>query len=89
MSLPIKAECPDCGYEIDDASGLGDANGNRPEAGNVSICIRCAGLAFFEEQDGVLILRVCTPEETAELESIEELVDIRAKVLATSVWMNR
>lgn len=89
MSLPVKANCPDCGHEIDDATGLDDAKGLRPEAGNVSICIACAGLAYFEEKDGVLILRPCTPEETEELESHEELVNVRARVLVAAKWMGR
>lgn len=91
MSRPesrIRTVCPECGYEVDDSSGIGDAKDARPEEGNVGICIRCAGVAFYvEQEDGTLGLRAATDEEQEELRTSEEITRVRAIILAKSVWM--
>jgi hypothetical protein len=58
--------CPGCGYVCDTATALGD-NKNKSREGNISICLQCAEVSFFNE-DGSLRLAgddlVTLPPET-------------------------
>ena len=90
MTRQIAAVCPECGYEIDDASGVGEAKDRQPEPENLSVCIRCAGLSIYiENEDGTLGLRALTAEEKAEADQDEEVTKARSIViLMTQRWMN-
>lgn len=85
MSVAIRANCPECGYEVDDASGIGEAEGQRPDAGSLAICIRCAGLGIYEDaDDGSLRLRHLSAAETVELSQDEEVMRARESIWAIS-----
>jgi hypothetical protein len=71
--------CTECGYKFDLASGVGQAENSAPEPGGISLCIRCGNADVFDEVDGVLTLRVPTPEE---LESINADLTVRAAQIA-------
>lgn len=59
--LPASA-CPRCGHVMDCATPMfGDA---RPQAGDVTVCIRCAQLCAYEPS---MTLRALTDEEFIEL----------------------
>lgn len=77
--MKIDAKCPECGYQVDDATGIGDASGDRPTEGTVALCIRCAGVGIYVlNPDGqTLGLRLCTGPEKVELSDHEELVKAR------------
>jgi hypothetical protein len=84
----IKANCPDCGYEIDDASGVGTAADQRPEEGDTAVCIACAGVGIYvSNKDGSLGLRKPTEEESEDLATSEELTKVRAIIIGRGVWM--
>jgi hypothetical protein len=77
--MKIDARCPECGYKVDDASGIGDAAGDRPEPDTIALCIQCAGIGIYTvNPDGeTLGIRLCTPEEKVELSENEELNEAR------------
>ena len=77
--MKIDAKCPECGYKVDDAAGIGDAEGDRPEEDTIAVCIRCAGVGIYcLNPDGeTLGIRLCTPEEKVELSENEELQKAR------------
>lgn len=87
MSLKIKAFCPTCAYEVDDATGVGDAVELRPEPGNLAICIRCASIGIYVKQGEFLGLRPTTPEEDAQYADDEEVTKVRAVIIAREIWM--
>ena len=80
--MKIKAQCPECGYEVDDASGIGDAEGERPTEGTLALCIRCAGVGIYTvNPDGeTLGIRLCTVQEKVELSEDKALQKARAVV---------
>lgn len=83
MTKDIRANCPECGYEIDDATGVGDAEGERPDVGGLAVCIRCAGLGYYEDaEDGTLRLRALSIEEKVELSDDEEVMELRERIWA-------
>jgi len=43
-----EASCPWCGHLVDGAENPGDAN-KMPSPGDVSACVRCAGLLEFDK----------------------------------------
>lgn len=51
--------CVDCGYMLDTCSGEAD-----PKPGDITICIRCAGINAFDKN---LILRRPTEKELVEI----------------------
>jgi hypothetical protein len=77
--MKIDAKCPECGYKVDDATGIGDAAGERPEEDTIALCIRCAGVGVYTlNPDGqTLGIRLCTPEEKVELSEDETLQKAR------------
>lgn len=86
--MKIRAHCPMCGYEVDDASGVGEAKDDRPEPGNVAICIRCAGVGvYFVQSDNTLGLRPPTAEQTLEFADDEEINKVRAVIIGRELWM--
>lgn len=56
-----ESPCPDCGLEQDSALG---ETGHAPSKGDVSICIKCAGISVFG--DG-MVRRPPTEEEILEM----------------------
>ena len=38
--MKIDANCPECGYKVDDAAVIGDTEGERPTPGTDALCIR-------------------------------------------------
>jgi hypothetical protein len=90
--MRIKATCPDCGYEMDDATGVGNTEPTEiPEAGDIAICIRCAFAGFYElNPDGESLgIRRPTIEEKVELSENEGLQALREKVetLNLKLWL--
>lgn len=57
--------CPHCGAQHDQAASVGARA--RPKPGDVSICVKCAGVAIFTT-DGAGA-RKATKEERAEIEA--------------------
>lgn len=51
--------CPSCGYLMDSATCLADER-KRPNAGDLSICIKCVSFLRFDQD---LHLRAMTPDE--------------------------
>lgn len=39
--------CPHCGYQPDTATGI-DSD-ERPQPGNLSVCINCTGMLYFDD----------------------------------------
>ena len=79
-------KCPECGYEVDDASEVG-GSGDRPEPGDLALCIRCAGPGFYELDGlGMLSLRLATVEEKVKLSQDEEVQAVRERIEAMSGW---
>jgi hypothetical protein len=68
--------CPYCGAEMN--GSLAVTSDHRPAPGDVSICIDCAGVAFYGEG---LRLRLPTIAERAELEGDPEIARAVAAVL--------
>jgi hypothetical protein len=86
----IRANCPQCGYEIDDATGVGEAHGDRPEPGHIAICIQCAGLGIYiAQEDGTLGLRQPTVEEAVDLADDDEVIKVQAAILGREIWGSR
>lgn len=82
MSKEIEAECPECGYQVDDASGLGDAEGERPTEDCIAICIRCAAVGIYvRNENGSLGLRAPSEEEKVELSEEPQIERARAAIL--------
>ena len=61
--LPGPIRCPQCSYEMTDASGVG--HNERPSPGDWTVCIRCAAVLRFTEEIGV---REASGKELAELD---------------------
>lgn len=61
------AVCPHCGYEADRASHVDKEGGKSvpPAAGDLTVCINCAGWSFYSDD---LSLRIPTVEEIASLD---------------------
>lgn len=80
--MKVQAECPECGYKVDDASGIGDAAGERPSVGTIALCLRCAGLGVYAlNPDGkTLGIRKVTDEEKVELSGNPEVVEAQALI---------
>jgi hypothetical protein len=80
--MKIKATCPNCGYEVDDASGIGDAEKDRPGDGDVALCIRCAFAGFYMvNPDGqTLGIRVPTEDEKVGLSEDAQLVAYQERI---------
>jgi hypothetical protein len=80
----IKAFCPQCGYQVDEASHI-DGDDVRPEPDNIALCIMCAGIGiYFAQEDGTLGLRLPTDEERSELDKDEQITKVRATIIAMS-----
>jgi hypothetical protein len=86
MSKPIQAVCPQCEYEIDDASGLNDAVGSRPEPGDLALCINCSAPSFYVDKGETLGLRLPTSAETVRLFEDEDVQKVR-RAIQTAVGM--
>jgi uncharacterized Zn finger protein len=88
MTYKIKANCPECGYEVDDASVVGGEENVRPSPDDLAICIRCAGCGFYVlADDGTLALRLPTIKEKVRLSQDEEVQRVREKIVEMSdVW---
>ena len=86
MTRDIRATCPSCAHEVDDATEIHGGD-DRPEAGDIALCIRCAiPAAYFEQEDGTLGLRELTAEEKVGLVNIEGFTETQAKLMAQSIW---
>lgn len=61
--------CPHCGQVLDGASNV--TNDERPEPGDVTVCIICAGLAEFDED-----MNLTMPSEAKKKDALthEEVV---------------
>lgn len=64
--------CRQCGYKFDASSATRKSGGKKlmPKPGNVSICLNCGDLTFFDKG---LRLRPPTPAELADPE-VQELI---------------
>lgn len=85
----IKANCPECGLEVDAATGVGKDKAPFPTPGDIAICIRCAGIGIYVlSEDGVLGLRLATYDEKVLLSENDELTGVRAAIIGQSIWFN-
>lgn len=85
---PIRANCPECDYPVDDATGVGEMAEKRPSPGSIAICIRCAGLGvYIDGESGSLALRAPTDEERVELEDDDEITKVRVSILFHGVFL--
>jgi hypothetical protein len=62
QTLPLSL-CPDCGYELDAATGVTD-QAAVPSPGDLSLCLRCTTLLRF---DATMHVRALSPAEFREL----------------------
>lgn len=87
--IEIKARCPECGYQVDDASVVGTDEPLRPEPDDLALCVRCAGPGIYIlNEDGTLGLRLCTAEEKVELSENVLVQKTREAIEKTSkVWL--
>lgn len=73
FELP-ESKCPDCGYTANAATNLEDEE-QMPEPGDCSLCIKCAGIAVFNDD---LMLRSPTEEELlnlpSEISAVQQLI---------------
>lgn len=86
MTREIRANCPECGKEVDGATDPKDPT-SQPEEGDLGICIYCAGVGFYViQEDGTLGLRLATVEEKVGLSEDADVTKVRAAIAAQSVW---
>jgi len=78
-----RCKCLACGHEFDSAANLQGAAG--PSTGDVTFCLNCAHLMFFNED---LTVREPTPSEAARLGADGRLMKIK-ELLLESVAMKR
>lgn len=84
-SMEIDARCPQCNYAVDDASGVGETRHERPEVGDLAICIRCASLGIYiDNGDGTLGLRDVTVEEKVELSQRSDVMKVQQAIRKVS-----
>lgn len=57
-----ESKCPVCGTVVDMATGVGGPEA--PQPGNISICIKCAGVSKYSEE---MTLVPISTEEMAEI----------------------
>jgi hypothetical protein len=92
MNIPIRAACPACDHEVDDATGVGDTEAlARPVPGDIALCIRCAEPAAYTlNPDGITLgLRDLTDEEKVQLSEREDVAEIQERIRATSgKWLS-
>ena len=87
MSKPIDAVCPECEYVVDDATGIGRGK-DRPEPGDLALCINCSSPSFYVDNGETLGLRLPTVAEKVRLFEDEEVMAVRAKIQKLSLpWM--
>lgn len=79
MGVPIEATCPECGYVVDDATEIGPGE-NRPEPGDLALCIRCSEPSFYVDNGGTLGLRLATVEEKVRLSKDREVVKVQTRL---------
>jgi len=86
-TVKINAYCPECGYQVDDATGVGDAREERPKVDAIAICIRCAGIGIYTmNPDGdSLGLRLPTVTEKVGLSEDEEIRQTRELIQRMNV----
>lgn len=71
-------QCPHCGHRTDAATGIG--TNDRPDPGDLAVCIRCGGVAIYT----VLGSRLPTVEEL-----VEAFRDPRVRAAQRAVKMSR
>lgn len=76
--------CPHCERELDAASAM-DGGPQRPEAGDLSVCLYCAGVSVFTGEG--LIKRLPTKAELAEIDGDSRIAAAQRVVRAT--WESR
>jgi hypothetical protein len=75
-----QTSCTSCGYVFDTTTGLNTATG--PDAGSVSLCIRCGGIDVFEVSPvGALSLRPATDAEKVSMMKNPLIVRARAEII--------
>ena len=79
MSKPIDAVCPECEYVIDDATEIGRGK-DRPEPGDLALCIRCSSPSFYVDNGETLGLRLPTVAEKVVLFENSKVMEARAKI---------
>ena len=86
MSKPIEAVCPECEYVVDDATELGPGK-DRPEPGDLALCIRCSAPSFYVDNGETLGLRPASPEEKVLLSQDRRVMRTRTLIQkAASQW---
>lgn len=77
--IPISL-CPSCGYTVDHANGA--FHNNAPKVGDISICIACGQLLFFDSQ---MRIRLPTTQEIEKLTKTERQIIARVVVAINSM----
>ena len=80
-----RQECPTCGYGVDRATRLHDAEVEAPEAGDVTICMRCATILQFVERVGGLGLDHADEDVRAKVER-DPLVQRARRLVAENAF---
>jgi hypothetical protein len=75
MHFDKTTPCPWCGTELNAAAGISD-KANTPTPGDLSICIKCAGMLCFADD---LIPQKATLEEIADLDDDSRITLQRAR----------
>lgn len=69
------SNCAYCGHQLDASFDAGGSN-DRPEPGDITLCIECGRLMMFNAD---LSLRALTEDEALTLEADEEQKELIAK----------
>ena len=68
----VRLECPHCGYRLDRASDVSGA-GQVPGDGDLTLCIECGQLAFFDASVPGGLRRVNVAEQVELLQDVRVL----------------
>jgi len=71
----LPQECPYCGYHIDAATCVSDSHA-RPIAGDLTLCMRCAGLLEFNNAGRIVPKneRDIEPEQLREIQRVQSVI---------------
>jgi hypothetical protein len=75
--------CPRCGYPLNVATPV-DGEDAAPEAGDVSVCCKCAATLVFIQQRGQLDLRLPTQAEADQLRKDRTITRLKAALLTAA-----
>ena len=75
--------CPQCGYELEAHTGIGDATSKQPSVGDITVCFGCASILSFNEKMELVLPSPVTLRsiQDADMSTWEMLQKIQKEVL--------